>query len=459
MAGEWIDKTLEELTEPTERAFAMGPFGSNIRSENYRTSGIPVIRGSNLADAGGPVFINSNFVFLSEDKADELSSSCALPGDLVFVAQGTVGRVGLVPTSGSYKRYVLSQNLMKATVSSDISDPAFVFYYFRSQAGQHEILSRVNPTGVPCISRPLSSLRTFRVPVPPLSEQHAIARILGRFDDKIELNRRMNETLEAMGRALFKSWFVDFDPVGAKAEGRDPGLPKPIADLFPARLVDSELGEIPEGWTAGTLGAVGQPTIGGDWGEDEPFAGAVEGNCLRGVDLEHLRSEGHCSAPRRWFSAASLYRRAMDERDVLIAGSGAGPTGRPLWMCGNLLTALSTCVYSNFCKRIRCGSAAKAVYLDSWLHGMRGSGEIWDYVNGTSVPNLDVHSLLAGKEIPIPPVKILDQYYDFVRPIWQKKYSGENHTLATLRDTLLPKLISGELRVKDAERVTAEVAV
>ncbi len=88
----------------------------------------------------------------------------------------------------------------------------------------------------------------LRLPLPPLAEQRAIAHILGTLDDKIELNRRMSETLEAMARALFKSWFVDFDPVRAKAEGRDPGLPPPLADLFPDRLVDSELGEMPEGW-------------------------------------------------------------------------------------------------------------------------------------------------------------------------------------------------------------------
>ena len=87
-----------------------------------------------------------------------------------------------------------------------------------------------------------------------IDEQRAIAHILGTLDDKIELNRRMNETLEAMARALFKSWFVDFDPVRAKAEGRDPGLPKPIADLFPDRFEDSELGEIPEGWEVKTFG-------------------------------------------------------------------------------------------------------------------------------------------------------------------------------------------------------------
>ena len=96
------------------------------------------------------------------------------------------------------------------------------------------------------------------MPLPPLAEQRAIAHILGTLDDKIELNRRMNETLEAMARALFKSWFVDFDPVRAKAEGRDPGLPKPLADLFPDSFEDSELGEIPKGWEVGTLGDVAE---------------------------------------------------------------------------------------------------------------------------------------------------------------------------------------------------------
>src|SRR6266850_1826166 len=103
-------------------------------------------------------------------------------------------------------------------------------------------------------------VKAFHVCLPPINEQREIAHVLGALDDKIELNWRMNETLEAMARALFKSWFVDFDPVRAKAEGRDPGLPKPLADLFPARLVDSALGEIPEGWEVGILGDVAEHT-------------------------------------------------------------------------------------------------------------------------------------------------------------------------------------------------------
>jgi type I restriction enzyme S subunit len=304
----------------------------------------------------------------------------------------------------------------------------------------------------------LGALRGLPVVLFPLQQQHAIAHILGTLDDKIELNRRMNETLEAMALALFKSWFVDFDPVRAKAEGRDPGLPKQIADLFPDSFEDSELGDIPKGWGVGTLGMLGELTIGGDWGEDEAFAGAVEASCLRGVDLEHLRQSGHASAPRRWFKPSSLERRAMDNRDVLVAGSGAGPTGRSLWICDDLLQALGPCVYSNFCKRIRCDTAAQAVYLDAWLRGMRASGEIWEHVNGTSVPNLDANSLLAGKEIPLPPVPVLNRHHDFVRPIWQELYAGQNRILAALRDTLLPKLISGELWVQDTERFIGSCA-
>ena len=108
-----------------------------------------------------------------------------------------------------------------------------------------------------------------------IAEQRAIAHILGTLDDKIELNRRMNETLEAMARALFKSWFVDFDPVRAKAEGRDPGLPKPLADLFPARLVDSELGEIPEGWEVKPLDELARFLNGLALQKYPPIGGAV----------------------------------------------------------------------------------------------------------------------------------------------------------------------------------------
>ena len=389
--------------------------------------------------------------FLSNLGATELARCLVPQGVGVSCIGWQMGKAILIdrPT-------VTNQQINSIIVDGGVADRTFVYYSL--QARRSELFN----LGAGGSRTPILNKGDFeRLPflLPPLRDQHAIAHILGSLDDKIELNRRMNETLDAMARALFKSWFVDFDPVRAKVDGRKPsGMDAETVSLFPSEFVESGLGAIPKGWEVGTLGMLGELAIGGDWGEDEAFEGAVDACCLRGVDLEHLRQSGHASVPHRWFKPSSLERRAMDDRDVLVAGSGAGPTGRPLWMCADLLQALGPCVYSNFCKRIRCGTAAKAVYLDAWLHGMRESGEIWEHVNGTSVPNLDANSLLAGKEIPLPPVPVLDRYHDFVRPIWQELYAGQNRTLADLRDALLPKLLSGELRGDYALGITEAIA-
>ncbi len=133
-----------------------------------------------------------------------------------------------------------------------VTDNNFAYYLTRSEIVHSYAISQM--TGSSGRRRvPVEALGRLQVEVPPLDEQRTIAHILGTLDDKIELNRRMNETLEAMTRAIFKSWFVDFDPVRAKAEGRNPGLPKEIASLFPDSFEDSELGEIPAGWEIGTL--------------------------------------------------------------------------------------------------------------------------------------------------------------------------------------------------------------
>ncbi|MGI8483865.1 MAG: restriction endonuclease subunit S [Thermomicrobiales bacterium] len=293
-----------------------------------------------------------------------------------------------------------------------------------------------------------------RVPIltPPLCKQRAIAHILGTLDDKIELNRKMNETLDEIARTLFTSWFVNFDPVRAKAEGRQPeGMDAETAALFPDRFVDSEVGEIPDGWDVQKVGEICQIAIGGDWGADEPKQGTVEVICLRGVDLEHLRRSGHANAPRRWVKDSSLARRAVHSSDVLVGGSGAGPTGRPLWMAPHLMNVFDLpVIYSNFCKRLRCASPSVAVYLDRCLFEMRESGEIWTYVNGTSIPNLDTKLLLDTKRLLVPSSPVLDRFSTLIRLMFAKLFSDESRTLAELRDTLLPRLLSGEIQVCEA---------
>jgi type I restriction enzyme S subunit len=194
------------------------------------------------------------------------------------------------------------------------------------------------------------------------------------------------------------------------------------------------------------VGAYLETQIGGDWGEDQPFDGAVEVVALRGVDLEHLREYGDAKPPTRWITKTSLTKRRMSENDVLVASSGLGPCGRPLWACAQIEELFGKPVlYSNFCKRYRAESSIHAIYLDRSLFEMRRSGEIWEFINGTSLPNLDSQGLLNGKTMLVPPADVLEAFAQFVRPIYHRLYSGESRTLASLRDALLPKLLSGEL--------------
>ena len=167
MAAEWTMVTVESIAGKV----ASGPFGSNLRGSEYVVAGVPVIRGGNLS---GPRFNEQDYVYVTDSKADQLSSSIAYPMDVVFAARGTVGAVGIVP-QGRHPRYLLSSNLVKVTVDPNKADPSFVFYYFRSRQGQNEIMAHVNTTGVPKIERALESLRGFTLPRPPVKEQQAIA--------------------------------------------------------------------------------------------------------------------------------------------------------------------------------------------------------------------------------------------------------------------------------------------
>ena len=251
MTGDWRLLSIEAVKAKTRTAISIGPFGSRMKSDRYVAAGVPVIRGNNISDTRELI---GELVHVSEETADELRTSNVYPDDLFFPHRGAIGQVGIVPR-GREGRYVLSTSLMKLTCDTFLVDPLFVFYFFRSAAGRHQLLKNASTVGTPGIGQPLASLRSIRLPVPPLTVQRAVARILSLLDDKIELNRRMNETLEAMARALFKSWFVDFDPVRAKAEGRQPaGMDAETAALFPSEFEESALGEIPRGWRVSTGG-------------------------------------------------------------------------------------------------------------------------------------------------------------------------------------------------------------
>jgi type I restriction enzyme S subunit len=282
-----------------------------------------------------------------------------------------------------------------------------------------------------------------RIPVlaPPLRQQRAIARVIGSLDDKIELNRRMNETLEVMARALFRSWFVEFDPVRAKAEGRDPGLPPPIADLFPDRLLDSELGEVPGGWPVVSLT---------EMVEVKPARTLRRGEIAPYLDMANMPTRGHTP-------------ETVIERPL---GSGAR------FVNGDTLLARIT----------PCLENGKTAFVDFLADGQVGWGST-EYIvlrprpqlppefayclarddrfrefaiqsmTGTSGRQRIPPEALTHYSLAEPPGPIADQFGALVRSALARAAAGmrESMTLAALRDLLLPKLVSGEIRVKDAE--------
>jgi len=339
-------------------------------------------------------------------------------------------------------------------------DVHFIEYTFRNlrQQIQHEasgsVQSNIN----------LETFERLRFPLPPLREQRAIAHILGTLDDKIELNRRMSETLEAMARALFKSWFVDFDPVRAKAEGRDPGLPKLLADLFPARLVDSELGEIPEGWEVKVLDDLAGVVLGGDWGVDEPSPDHIDrARCIRGADIPDLQAGGMGKMPVRYLKPSSLEKRRLSEGDLAIEISGGSPTqstGRPVLVSDRLLQRLDApLVCSNFCRLLKPRKRLYSKFIYLWLRALYSADEFLQFENGTTgIKNLAFTLFSSRYKLCMPSDDALTSFEEQVAPAFarQQLAAADADSLASIRDTLLPKLISGVLRVKDVQSVVEE---
>jgi len=435
MPSEWRSLTVEQLKAPREGSIAIGPFGSRMKADLYVPDGVPVIRGNNISDS---LSLVGEFVYVSDDTADELRSSNVFAGDLVFPHRGAIGLVAIVPED-EYPRYMLSTSLMKLSVNTELVDPLFVYYYFRSEHGRHTLLRYSSTVGTPGIGQPLASLRSIRLEIPPLWEQRHVIRVLSAIDDRIQLNRRMNETLEAIARALFKSWFVDFDPVRAKDKGRDPGLPQPIAGLFPDRVENTELGEIPAGWKPGSLGDVAEHPRRAT-GPDE----IVEGTPY--IALEHMPRRS--IALSEWASADGVESgKFAFQRGEILFGKfrpyfhkvGVAPVDG---VCSTDIVVVHPLAEEWF--GITLGTLSSDQFVEFTSAGS----------TGTKMPRTGWNEM-ARYRIAIPPSPVARAFNDRVRPMVDRMVASthENRTLAAIRDALLAKLISGEIRVPQAEHM------
>jgi type I restriction enzyme S subunit len=323
-------------------------------------------------------------------------------------------------------------------------DVRFIEYMFRylKRGIQHEASGSVQD------NINLATLDRLLFPLPLLSEQRAIADVLGMLDDKIDVNRRMSQAMGSIARTLFQSWFVDFDPVRAKVDGFDSALPDSIANLFPTSFQDSEIGRVPAGWRVLPLSALCTVALGGDWGDDVRSDRApLPVRCLRGVDLHALRSSGWSDAPLRYVSVSSAEKRRPTPSDVIIEASGE--CGRSL-ACSPALLSLfeERVIYSNFCRRLSTDSPEMAFFLEYLLNEAVRSGEMKAYVTGTAMPNLDVAGLLSSVFVAVPSREALQVWARLAELARRQQLSREKAALSAARDALLPPLVNGALRLR-----------
>ena len=430
MVGEWVESKLGEVAD-----FLSGGTPAKSRAE-YWDGSIPWVSAKDMKR------------FRIEDTEDHVTE-VGVENGTKLVPEGTVllltrgmTLINDVPICVAQRPVTFNQDV-KALRPKPYVAPEFLPYLLLGN--KQRLLSLVDLAGHGTGRLNSDELRALDIVLPACPEQQrAIARILKTLDDKIELNRRMNETLEAMARALFKSWFVDFAPVRAKAEGRDPGLPQPLADLFPARLADSDLGEIPEGWEVGTLADVAK-------------------HCRRSVRpnqidpgtpyiaLEHMPKR--CIALSNWTTGDGIESNKFEfKRGELLFGKlrpyfhkvGVAPTDG---VCSMDIVVVRSRQEASF--GFVLGHVSSVAFVDYTDAGSMG----------TRMPRTNWNEM-ARYKIVLPPETIAEAFNTRIRASVERISVNvhESRMLATLRDTLLPKLISGAVRLREAEKAVETAA-
>jgi type I restriction enzyme S subunit len=439
--ADWPVKRLKEIT--LKIGSGATPRGG---AENYlsQRTGFALIRSQNVFDR---YFDPSGLAFISDAQASELQNVIVKPGDLLLNITGdgvTFSRCCAAPDD--VLPACVNQHVSIIRVDPNLADPGYVLAFLTHPIIKTYIESFNTGGSRRAITK--GHIESFELPLPPISVQHAIAQTLGALDNKIELNRKLNETLEATARANFKSWFVDFDPVRAKAEGREPeGMDADTAAVFPSEFEDSALGPIPQGWTTG------------------PITNVLSLNSARSLKKKvNATYLDMASVPTSGHRANSRIKRDFVSGSKFVNGD-------------TLLARITPCLengktaYVDFLEQDEVGwgstefivMATKPNVPSQFAYLLARDPEFRQYaiqsMSGTSGRQRVQVDQLAKFKIAIANDSIYRAFGTLVEPLFQRiKYSSEEQkTLTDLRDTLLPRLISGKLRVPEAEAMLTRV--
>ena len=430
-AGDWVSIQLgEACTKIGSGATPRGGKDVYLRNGPYA-----LIRSQNVLNEG---FRHEGLAYIGQQHASDLAGVEVQRGDVLLNITGdSVARVCQVDPSILPAR--VNQHVAIIRPDTARLDPRFLRYSLVDSTTQAKLLSWAASGGTRnALTKAMIEAIDVKAPT-AVSEQHAIADVLGTLDDKIELNRRMNETLEAMARALFKSWFVDFDPVRAKMEGRHTGLPQDIAALFPDQLVDSEVGEIPKGWSAGTLAdtALLNP---------ESWSNRNTPDRIRYVDLANTK-RGYIDdiRPYTWEDAPSRARRVLRSGDTIVGTVRPGNRSYALIDGDGLTSSTGFAVLrpTNATEReiVWCAATSDDA-IERLAH----------LADGAAYPAVRPSAVL-DTAVVLPEKRVRRVFSSLTAPSLDRMHRNQREavTLAALRDTLLPGLISGEIRLSEAD--------
>ena len=404
-----MDDVIDEIS--------MGPFGSDVKKEFYVNKGIPILNGSNLQ---GFKLQENSFGYLTEEKADSLNKCNAHRGDIIVTHRGTLGQIVYVPSDSKYDRYVISQSQFRFRCKPDLVDVQYLVYYFHTREGQYKILANASQVGVPALARATSTFRLIDIKLPSLADQRRIASILSSLDRKIELNNKINADLEEMAQAIFKNWFVDFEP------------------FKDGKFVDSELGMIPEGWKVGRLTDVIKLMPGGTPKTSEPLYwdnGTIPFFSPKDVNGVY------CFATEKHITEAGLNKCSSNlyPKDTIFI-TCRGTVGKVcLAACDMAMNQ------SNYAIKAIDGYSQYYVFflVKSVVERLikKSNGAVFSAITSK---DFDEEILIPSQEVVVDFTNVIDGFFRRIFTV-----GTENSRLSLLRDTLLPRLMSGEIEVPE----------
>ncbi len=439
MSSEWQKTTLGAICNAQGGAIQTGPFGSQLHTSDYKEFGIPVVMPTNIGDGG---IVTDGIARISNDDVERLQQHKLQIDDIVFSRRGDVTKNALVRShevgwlcgTGCLKVRLGKQNLANAK---------FISYCLRLPETKDWLIRHAVGATMPNLNTAI--LSAVPVTLPPLTAQKEIAAALGALDDRITLLRETNATLEAIAQAIFKSWFVDFDPVRAKMAGRAPeGMDEATAALFPEALEETELGLVPKGWRvmpfleACDLQGGAQPPA-------STFVDTPRDGYVRLLQIRDFSTDAH----KTYIPDTTKLKKAT-EGDVLLGRYGSASGDKAKDSLGRVCRGLSG-AYNVALMKLVPIHVGREFALQ-----LVNDPRFYNYLQGVSskaVQSGFSKSELGQYKVVVPPQELSDVFEDIGLAFWERLKHGvaRQREMAELRDTLLPRLISGQLRLPEAQ--------